>query len=113
MPDPLARIELESTDDRLRVSVHGEVDLSNSERIYKDIQRAISERQPREVTVELTNVDYLDSQGVYILLRVAGGLRDRHIKLHLVAPPESVAGRLLAISQVGSLGVEPRDEQPH
>jgi anti-anti-sigma factor len=113
MPGPLARIDLEPVDSRLRVRVHGEVDLSNSAHVYADIHRAIAEQQPREVTIDLTDIEYLDSQGVYILLRLAGELRDDSVKLHLVAPAESVAGRLLAISRIGTLGGEPRDEQPH
>ncbi len=93
-------IELERTDERTIVAdVRGEIDLSNAE----DVERALDEasREARHLVVDLTMVEYLDSQGVRVLQHLA----DRHhaggIELTLVAPRESVAGDVLAITRLG------------
>ncbi|HEY2005572.1 MAG TPA: STAS domain-containing protein [Solirubrobacteraceae bacterium] len=100
MVAPLARIEVDSVGDCLRLALRGEVDLSNAHALQAEIQTQISELGPERVVIDLTDVDYIDSQGVMLLLEVASTLRARRAPFELVAPPGSVAGELLAISNV-------------
>ena len=100
MDGPLARIEVERVDDRLRLALVGEIDLSNAYALQAQIHAQIAELGPERVVIDLTDIEYIDSQGVMLLLEVANILRARGAALELVAPPGSVAAELLAISHV-------------
>ncbi len=100
MSGPLARIEVESVDNCLRLALRGEIDLSNAHALQTEIQTQLSELGPERVVIDLAEIDYIDSQGVMLLLEVASTLRARRTPFELVAPPGSVAGELLAISHV-------------
>jgi anti-sigma B factor antagonist len=106
MGGPLARMEVESVNKRLRLALVGEVDLSNAYALRSQIQAQIAELGPERVVIDLTGVNYMDSQGVMLLLEVASTLRARRAPLELVAPPGSVAAKLLAVSHVEDLPVQ-------
>lgn len=82
----------------LTLTLCGEIDLSNVEALGEDLRRRITIRGPAAVVVDLSDVQYIDSRGVLLLVRLVTRLRDEGIPLRLVAPAESIAGRVLAIT---------------
>jgi anti-anti-sigma factor len=107
----LARVSLSRPDERTIVAtVRGEVDASNADELDEVLDAAA--REARRLVVDLTSVDYLDSHGVRVLQHLA----DRHhaggIELTLVARRESLAGDLLAITNLAAgVPVEEPSEQ--
>jgi anti-anti-sigma factor len=65
---------------------------------------------PERVVIDLAGVEYIDSQGVMLLLEVASTLHENKTPLSLVAPAQSVAGELLALSHLKHLPVQLIDE---
>jgi anti-sigma B factor antagonist len=101
----VTQVELETEGGCLRCRLLGEVDLTNAQALQAQIQAHILEVGPARVVMDLTDVEYIDSQGVRLLLEVVSTVRERHTPLELVAPAGSVAGELLAISHVDDLPV--------
>jgi anti-anti-sigma factor len=105
---PLARVEIaHPSPGRVAIAVHGEVDLSNAGEVGRDILAAIADRTA--VVVDLSAVRYLDSQGTRLLVDLA--LAGHGAELIVVAPPDSVAGELLAISELHRM-LDVRDTHP-
>ncbi|MGA9857850.1 MAG: STAS domain-containing protein [Solirubrobacteraceae bacterium] len=103
MSDPLASIEVHDRGEELVIRIIGEVDLSNADELGEQIERRVTVRDPRRLTLDLADVEYIDSRGVLLLMRLSARLRDQAIGLRVLAPPDSVAGRLLAIAGLGEL----------
>jgi anti-anti-sigma factor len=76
-------------------SVEGEIDLSNTEQLRLVMEEYIS-RDHDCVRLDLSKVSYLDSSSLHLLTHLARTLRTRRQSMSLVAPPGSVARRLLA-----------------
>ena len=98
MNPPLATVAVSDDGDTLTITLCGEIDLSNADALGDDIRRRIAVRGPAEVVVDLTEVGYLDSRGVLLLMKLAAQLRDGGMTFRVVAPAETVAGRLLTIA---------------
>lgn len=90
----LARVEGEQRGTICLVRVHGEIDLSNAHEVSSEIGVAMGQ-EARRLVVDLSDITYLDSAGVALLLRLAERLRSRRRKLHLVAPRGSPVRRVL------------------
>jgi anti-anti-sigma factor len=100
MTEPLAQVRIEDAGQhRLRATVIGEIDLSNAEQVERQLNDAAQEAD--ELVVDLTGVQYMDSQGVRILQSLA----DRHalggVRVTIVAATESIAGDILALTRIG------------
>ena len=76
------------------VRVHGEIDLSNAHEVSSEIGDAMGQ-EARRLVVDLSDITYLDSAGVALLLRLAERLRSRRRQLHLVVPRGSPVRRVL------------------
>jgi anti-anti-sigma factor len=76
------------------VRVHGEIDLSNAHEVSSAIGIAMGQ-EARGLVVDLSDITYLDSAGVALLLRLAERLRARRRQLHLVVPRGSPVRRVL------------------
>jgi anti-anti-sigma factor len=76
------------------VRVHGEVDLSNAQEVSAAIGNAMGQ-EARRLVVDLSDITYLDSAGVALLLRLAERLRARRRQLYLVVPRGSPVRRVL------------------
>jgi anti-sigma B factor antagonist len=94
--DELASVECEQRDGRLLLGLRGEVDLSNVDRLQQRIERAVEGAEA--VVIDLTEVDYIDSQGLRLLKRVEKKLADSGSALEIVAPPASVARSVLDLT---------------
>jgi anti-anti-sigma factor len=90
----LARVEGERQGTLCLVRVHGEIDLSNAHEVSSEIGLVMGQ-DARWLVVDLSNITYLDSSGVALLLRLAERLRARRRHLHLVAPRGSPVRRVL------------------
>jgi len=79
------RVEGEQQGTLCLVRVHGEVDLSNAQEVSSAIGNAMGQ-EARGLVVDLSDITYLDSAGVALLLRLAERLRARRRQLYLVVP---------------------------
>jgi anti-anti-sigma factor len=90
----LARVEGERQGTLCLVRVHGEIDLSNAHEVSAAIGTAMGQ-EARRLVVDLSDITYLDSAGVALLLRLAERLRARRRQLQLVVPRGSPVRRVL------------------
>jgi anti-anti-sigma factor len=90
----LARVEGERQGTICLVRVHGEIDLSNAHEVSSAIGMVMGQ-EARRLVVDLSDITYLDSAGVALLLRLAERLRARRRQLHLVVPRRSPVRRVL------------------
>jgi anti-anti-sigma factor len=90
----LARVEGERQDTLCLIRVHGEIDLSNAHEVSSEIGTVMGQ-EARRLVVDLSDITYLDSAGVALLLRLAERLRARRRQLHLVVPRGSPVRRVL------------------
>lgn len=90
----LARVEGERQGTICLVRVHGEIDLSNAHEVSSEIS-VVMGQEARRLVVDLSDITYLDSAGVALLLRLAERLRFRRRELHLVVPRGSPVRRVL------------------
>jgi anti-anti-sigma factor len=77
----------------------GEIDLSNAEKIGDKVAQAIPDHA-LDVVLDLTNVGYLDSAGIYVIHGLRQRLEDRGQSLMLVLPKPGQVRRTLEIVQV-------------
>jgi anti-anti-sigma factor len=85
--------------DALHVVVGGEIDLANADDVERRILDAIS-NQLAEVTVDLRDVEYIDSAGLRVLFTLATRLATLQIGLVLLVTTDSPIRRVLELSGV-------------
>jgi anti-anti-sigma factor len=93
----LARVEGERQGTICLVRVHGEIDLSNAHEVSSAIGTVMGQ-EARWLVVDLSDITYLDSSGVALLLRLAERLQTRRRQLHLVVPRGSPVRRVLVFT---------------
>jgi len=96
-----ARLDAARDGDRAVARVIGEVDLSNAGELDRRLADAVA--GAREVVVDVTAVEYLDSQGVRLFHGLAQRLDDAGVDIAFVAPAGSVAGRVLALTRLADV----------
>ncbi len=102
MTAPLALLELEPGAPGETVALlSGEVDLSNAAELEAQLVDAL--RRAERLTLDLTGVEYMDSQGARLLQRLA----DEHVSgpssVTLVVATDSFAADLIAMIRLGDL----------
>lgn len=97
-----ATVDTSADHGEVRITLSGEIDLANSSTVNEQIRAAVS-GQPTAVSVDLTNLTYMDSVGIRLLFDLATHLRESHIALKLIAPFESPTRRLIQFSRLDSL----------
>jgi anti-anti-sigma factor len=98
MNDELVQLEHERREGRLVMHLRGEVDLSNVEWVERRI--AVAVRGSTHVVVDLSEVDYIDSQGLRLLRQLAAGFSADDARLQLVAPPGGFARGVLEMTRL-------------
>lgn len=93
MIDPTPLMTTEYEDGRVVIRLSGEIDLSNAERLETQISHAIA--NVREVVIDLTTIDFIDSRGLRLLKRASTAAAERNATLAVVAPPNSIARSVL------------------
>jgi anti-anti-sigma factor len=98
MNDELVVIEQEERDGRLVVRVLGEIDLSNVDLLQRRLERVVEGSQA--VVVDLAGVEYIDSQGLRLLNRLASRIGDAGATLQVVAPEGSIVRNVLELTHM-------------
>ncbi len=97
----LGDLRTSSQDGIVTARVTGEIDMSNAEAI----RSAITDAMPNEafgLAVDLSEVDYLDSAGIYLLYRLRESLRARGQSMRLVIPQASPVTDALRLAGVAA-----------
>ena len=90
-------MDVQRADGTVTIVVSGDIDLSNADTFEDRLDGEIDSRVT-DVTLDLSQVEYLDSAGVRVMFTLAARLETRQIELHLVIPPGSRARRILEIA---------------
>ncbi|MBQ1074733.1 STAS domain-containing protein [Micromonospora sp. C31] len=80
----------------------GEIDMANAAGLEATLTEALRRPDVREVVVDLTDVRFMDSSGVRVLVHGAAVGRERDVPLRVTGPQPGVA-RVLRITGVGAL----------
>jgi stage II sporulation protein AA (anti-sigma F factor antagonist) len=97
-----ARVDVEVDGGLVRIAVRGEVDLANADAVEDQIAAAIT-NQVACVSVDLGEVDYIDSAGLRIFFSLAPRLSALQIDLEVVAAVDSPSRRVIEVSGLASL----------
>jgi anti-anti-sigma factor len=97
-----ARVETNAEDGSVHIAVSGEIDLANAATVEDELREATS-HQPVAVSVDLTNLSYMDSAGIRILFMLASRLQALGIVVELIVPLDSPTRRLIELSGLDSL----------
>jgi anti-anti-sigma factor len=97
-----AGVDVTVDDGSVQIAVAGEVDLANAAAVEDQIVAAIT-NQVTSVSVDLGEVDYMDSAGMRILFSLASRLAGLQIALEVVAPVGSPSRRLVEVSGLPAL----------
>ena len=106
MNDQLVSIQTEQANGSVLVRLSGEIDLSNSEQLQRQLEDAV-EGWPR-VVVDLAEIRYLDSQGLRLIKRLCDKVEKDGTELQLIAPPDSFARQVLEMARMSDY-IEIRD----
>jgi anti-anti-sigma factor len=93
MNDPLAHIVVAEHHDQPLLRVIGEIDMTNATSIGEQLS-AHTDNVP-VIVVDLTDLEFIDSQGLNMLHNLSTELRNKHTAVIIVAPPSGIAGSLL------------------
>jgi anti-anti-sigma factor len=96
------RVDVRPGDGGVRIAIAGEIDLANADAVEEQIVAAIT-NQVTSVSLDLGDVDYIDSAGLRIFFALAPRLAGLQIALELVAPIGSPSRRLLEVSGLPAL----------
>jgi anti-anti-sigma factor len=97
-----ARVDTCAEDGSMHIALSGEIDLANAAAVEDELRAAIS-HQPSAVSVDLTDLTYMDSVGIRILFTLASRLKPLRIMLELIVPLDSPIRRLIELSGFESL----------
>ncbi|AIJ21366.1 STAS domain-containing protein [Amycolatopsis methanolica] len=92
-----ATIDAENDGGHVLLRISGEIDLANASVVQDQIFTAIDNDAVR-VSIDLTDVTYLDSSGLRVLFTLAGRLKVLQMELDLVVAPVSPVRRVLEMS---------------
>jgi anti-anti-sigma factor len=95
----LADLQITLAPNALVARVTGEVDMSNAEEMGATVIGA-TPNESQGVVLDLAEVDYLDSAGIYVIFGMRSSLQARGQRLILVIPPESPVHDTLRLSGV-------------
>jgi anti-sigma B factor antagonist len=110
MSGPSPDVAVERRDGgRTVVTVRGEIDLANAEVLERYVDEAAEGTDA--LVVDLTDVTYLDSRGLRILVQLAARHRDGTLTVTVVAGRDGVVGRLLEMTRRGEV-VPVREDLP-
>jgi anti-sigma B factor antagonist len=91
-------VTVSANGDRATVALRGELDLSGVERARQAIEQAESNESPLLV-IDLSELDFIDSTGLEVLLRAARRAEDSGRRL-IVAKPSRYVRRLLELTAI-------------
>lgn len=80
-------------------AISGEIDLSNADSVLDQLEQAV-EAGARGLVVDLGGVEYLDSTGVRLLVRLVRVLASSDLELRLVVPAGAPIRRVLELANI-------------
>ena len=87
---------------QLRAALHGDIELSKSPKVRQTLLELVKTHKPVLLILDLTDVPYMDSSGIAVLVEVLKALRENDGKMKLTGASKRVRG-LLEISRLDSL----------
>jgi anti-anti-sigma factor len=106
MSDELVSTEIERSNDTLIVHLSGDIDLSNAHELQQQLEEALR-GSPRWV-IDLTEIAYLDSQGLRLLKQLVDKAGKEGTRLQVVAPPDTFPRQVLDLARMSDY-IEIRD----
>lgn len=97
-------IETSTQEGVAKVSVTGEVDVSNAPELRQALEAALASGA-KEVAVAMENVPYIDSTGIGVLVGVARAAKDAGVRFTIVRPQRNVSRVLALLGVNGELNV--------
>lgn len=95
----------------MRLAIQGRVDVSNAERLLADIRGCLAEA-PSEVVLDLSAVEYLDSAGGAVLVRLRQELASKQATLRIGGSTAAIDGFLRLVNQDALLVPPPAPPAP-
>ena len=93
----LATFEFDRRERATIVRIHGEVDLSNAERLHDELSSRVGEAP--WLVLDLAGCDYLDSAGLSAIAMIHARCRGRGVHLRIVVPTSAATiDRVLSIT---------------
>lgn len=86
-------------DDLALIRIAGEIDLSTSDRLDTDLEHLMTANDGREIVLDLSGVDFLDSTGLRMLWTARQRAQAAGSRLVLAAPSEPVM-RVLRVTKL-------------
>ena len=80
----------------LTASVSGEVDHHRARRIMEELEQAIDGMAPRQFTLDLSEVSFMDSSGIAVVLRAYRWVKELGGEMVVAHPPAQAAKVLKA-----------------
>jgi anti-anti-sigma factor len=96
-PDPGLTITSQSADDVCLIELRGDVDQSNADRVSATLEQALA-AGVRAVVLDLCGVTFMDSRGLWVLIRARRAFSRHSVALALGCSPMGRVGRLLEIT---------------
>ncbi len=82
--------------------LEGEIDIANATELRDELFATLS-NQRGGLIVDLSNVTYLDSRGVHVLMELAERMKIRHQQLRLVVPDTALIKRVLQLTHLDAI----------
>ena len=104
-PPPTFQIHESRTNGRLRLSLTGELDLATTKVLDDRLTRLRATRSP--VSLDLSQLDFVDSTGLRLLIQIVGDARIKHWQLRIepdVAPEVMRLFRLVHLDRFLAAG---------
>jgi anti-sigma B factor antagonist len=96
-PEPELAITSQTADDVCLIRLSGEVDERSADRVTAALEDAIASGV-RAVVLDLCAVSFMDSRGLWALIRARRAMSRRSVVFALACSPHGEAGRLLALT---------------
>jgi len=97
-----AEIQTQQDGDSVTITVHGEIDLSTAD----DLDAAIRDAEDTEIgqiVVDLSDLAFLDSSGLSVLLKASVRNREDGNRISFVPSKHEVVTRLVALTGTGEI----------
>ena len=104
MTSELADVALERTDGLIVATVAGEIDMSNAVRVRERIAGFVTP-QDWAVVLDLSELTFIDSAGLYSISVLAELLEERRQRLFLCVPPGGSIARTVELVALHSVSI--------
>ena len=91
--------------DVLTVALRGEIDFTNATPATETIRRAVAERRPARVRVDLTEVTFLDSSGIGVLVTAMRVAQEAGAAFQVEHPNVNVRDQLATAGLLEAFGL--------